>query len=132
MNKKKVPKIVFHVGDKVILHGIWEGAGAGVIVEQDQSATPWRVKLDKPFMGYESVSVGDSMIEPVPVEVLRTPLPHDIYTIEEAAEYFRCGRSMMFDLIKEWNMKTFLVGRQRRITIWEMQRVARERENSAA
>ena len=58
--------------------------------------------------------------------------PSELYTIEEAADYFRCSRSVMFDLIKEWSIKTVPVGRKRLIAIWEMQRVARERENSAA
>lgn len=69
--------------------------------------------------------------QPIPAPEPTHEPPSDLYTIEEAADYFRCSRSVMFDLIKEWNIKTVPVGRKRLISIWEMQRVARERENVA-
>lgn len=63
-----------------------------------------------------------------PVEPPEPPLPRMGYELEEVAEMLHCGRTTIYQLVKDWQIKTFSVGRKRLISPWELERVIREHE----
>lgn len=66
------------------------------------------------------------------LQVERTPLPRYGYTTEELAEILNCGRTTVFQTLKDWKVKVFYVGRKPLVSPWELERVIREQEQVAA
>jgi hypothetical protein len=62
----------------------------------------------------------------------RSPLPRMGFTVEELAEILSCGRTTIYETMEKWKVKVFYVGRKPLVSPWELERVIREQEKTAA
>lgn len=63
---------------------------------------------------------------PPPPQPEHNPLPLMAMTLEEAAEVLHCGRTTMFDLVKQGLIRTVPVGRKRLVSLKELERFLHE------
>lgn len=65
-------------------------------------------------------------------QVEKTPLPRMGFTFDELADILCCGRTTVYETVKDWKIKVFYVGRKPMVSPWELERAIREQEKTAA